>query len=137
MKNKYTKEQIEEAYLTLDSNQSLTKTIIGATLGMVAGILIYLLFGLMGATIALLLFFPPSIVGFLSGFLGKPYDIKLKLIVAAFGMLTYFIGLYWIFIAHNALLILLTPIAGFIATFCSSLHLTEIQKRAIWRKQYE
>ena len=137
MKNKYTKEQVEEAYLSLMSNQSLIKTIVGAALGLVSGIIIYLLFGLMGATITLFLFFPPAIVGYLAGVLGKPYEIKLKLIVAVFGMLTYFIGLYWIFIAHNVLLILLTPIAGFIATFCSGLHITELQKRAIWKKQYE
>lgn len=137
MKDKYTKEQIEEAFTSLISNQSLMKTSVGALLGLIIGIIIYLTFAYIRVTIAVLLFLPPLLVGFLAGYLGKPYETKFKILIFLIGALTYFIGLYWIFIAHNYILIALTPIAGFIAVYGSTLHLTDIQKRAIWKKQYE
>lgn len=137
MKPKFTKEEIEKAGNDLVFNQSLIKIISGALLGLLIGVIIYLGFAMVGATFTLLLFAPPFIVGFLAGVMGKPYDFKYKLIICIFGMVTYFIGLYFIFIAHNSLLILFTPIAGFISVYCSSLHISEVQKRAIWKMQYE
>lgn len=137
MKNKFTKEEIEEAYVSLISNQSMVKTVFGASLGFLGGVILYYIFAQIGATFIILLFVPPVMVGFLSGEIGKPYDFKHKLITCVFGVMTYFIGLYWIFIAYNPFLLLLTPVAGFISVYFSGLHINEVQKRAIWKKQYE
>ena len=93
MKRKFTKEQIEEAYVSLVSNQSMAYTLIGSSLGLLAGVVIYFLFALAGATFTILLFLPPIIVGLLGGFMGKPYEPKYKSITFIFGLATYFIGL--------------------------------------------
>ena len=129
---KLSKEEVEEIYQQILARQSYTMTFIGALAGFSAGLGLFILFALAGATFVVTLFIPAFFVGFGAKFLGKPFEIKYKIIPGVLGMLIYVIGIYFVFTA-NEIYLALTPVNFIIAYYFSKATLTKAEVRAVWQ----
>lgn len=110
-------------------------TFIGALAGFSAGLGLFILFALAGATFVVTLFIPAFFVGFGAKFLGKPFEIKYKIIPGVLGMLIYVIGIYFVFTA-NEIYLALTPVNFIIAYYFSKATLTRAEVRAVIKPEF-
>ena len=128
MSGKFTEKELKEAQIAIAANESVFGTICGAILGVIIGLSIWLLFAILFLppviAVPVLLFISPAFVGFLAGELGKPFSFLHKLIIFSFGIVVYAPA----FIIYSRFNIYLSLIAGFVAVFFSTLHMSEVQK---------
>lgn len=133
---KLIKEEAKRIRAEIISRQSFLLTTVGSLAGLSVGFGVFIIFALLGGIPIVTLFFPAFTVGFGAKFIGKPFEFKYRVIPGIFGMLTFVIGLYFIF-TTDLLFLALTPINFLVSYYFSKTQLSKLEESAVWQAEYE
>ena len=133
---KLSKDEAKQILAELIERQSFLLTTVGSLAGLSVGFGVFILFSLLGGIPIVALFVPAFLVGFGAKFIGNPFEFKYRVIPGTIGMLSYSVGLYFIF-TTDLIFLALTPINFLIAYYFSKTQLSKVEKIAIWQADYE
>jgi len=135
MSRRFEKEEIIEAYNELVKSQSVKKAIVGALLGSLPALLLYVIFLFMGGILLWFIFIPSALVGFFAADFGKTFEFKYRLIPGFIAMVVHALGILVLFPIHVFFLVTLPLIFG-VAVFFSKRKLDNLQETALWQHKH-
>lgn len=132
MSRRFSEEEIAAAYQILKTEQSPAGAVLGALLGVIPAAAVFGVFAWMGGTLSWLLFLPAGLIGFQSGYLGRTYEMKYRVIPAVIAVIIHAVGLLFIFQTHPIFLATL-PLSFIVAMYFSKRKLSNVQDTALWK----
>jgi hypothetical protein len=132
--HKFEQEQSTLIYDELVSLQSPKKAVFGAFLGAFIGLIFFVLCALNGILFIWMLFLPSFLVGYFACSFGKLYQLKYTFIPAIIASLLHTFAIVFLF-QFNFMSVFSIPVSFLITVYFSKIRLTEVQAKALWRKE--
>ena len=126
---KYTKEELELALTEVSDNADPVYAFVGAMVGGIPAIVLYLFFSQMGGIFFIMLILPPFMIGYAAKFMGRTYTIKHRIPVGLTAAFIHVLGSY--LAQFDFLIFILTPVTFAIAFTIAKVKLNSVQSWAI------
>jgi hypothetical protein len=122
-------DETELAYAELQKNEKPMMTFVGALVGCLPATVIYVLFASMGGVLAFFLFIPGIVIGYFARFVGRPFNLKPRLLVGFLAFILHCFATYYI--GFSPLIYILAPVCFAVAVTFSKVKLSRLQEFAI------
>lgn len=131
---KYADEQAERVYQELNRQQSPHKANLAAMFGVIVSVVFLYGCEYFDYVWIWMLFFPSLLIGYCAQIFGKVYLTRYTIIPA---LLATALQIFAVFVMFNfdSLAVITVPISFLVTLFLSKIKLSQVQQRALWRKQ--
>ncbi|WP_345854098.1 hypothetical protein [Shewanella algae] len=131
------KQQMQrETYQNMRRQQSQPKALLGALLGAILAVWLFLFMAGSNSTLVWLYMLPAVAVGLGSRWLGKCFEWQLLLPVPLITLLLYSLAL-WLLLRFHASDLLIVPLCCGISLYCARRSLTSTEQSALWQAKLE
>ncbi|WP_335921569.1 hypothetical protein [Shewanella chilikensis] len=131
------KQQMQrETYQNMRRQQSRSKAMLGALLGAILAVWLFLFMASSNSTLVWLYMLPAVAVGLGARWLGKCFEWQLLLPVPLITLLLYSLAL-WLLLRFHASDLLIVPLCCGISLYCARRSLSPMEQSALWQAKLE
>ncbi|MGI3004168.1 hypothetical protein ACRTDJ_13940 [Shewanella algae] len=131
------KQQMQrETYHNMRRQQSRPKAMLGALLGAILAVWLFLFMASSNSTLVWLYMLPAVAVGLGARWLGKCFEWQLLLPVPLITLLLYSLAL-WLLLRFHASDLLIVPLCCGISLYCARRSLSPMEQSALWQAKLE